>query len=70
MQESYCPPDALTFEILIYYSYRLGKLDFAVKFLDQMVSRGLEPRLTTHTAFIKGYFHFGHFDEAYKYVVD
>lgn len=70
MQESDCAPDALTIEILIFYSYRLGKLDLAVKFLDQMVSRGLEPRLATHAAFIKGYFHPGLYEESYKYVVD
>ncbi|KAI3885647.1 hypothetical protein MKW92_001902 [Papaver armeniacum] len=35
-----------------------------------MISGGLEPRLTTHAAFIKGYFNSNRFQEAYKYVVD
>jgi pentatricopeptide repeat protein len=70
MQERGCLPDALTFEIFIYYSFRLGQFDLASKFLDRMVLNGIEPRLTTHAAFIKGYFNSLRYEEAYKYVVD
>ncbi|KAF8387985.1 hypothetical protein HHK36_026651 [Tetracentron sinense] len=70
MQEQGYLPDAVTFEILIYYSCRLGRSDFATKFLNQMMSSGLEPRLTTHAAFIKGYFNSKQYQEAHKYVVD
>ncbi|GFY95254.1 hypothetical protein Acr_10g0006390 [Actinidia rufa] len=69
MKEKGCPPDALTFEIFIYYSCRLGKLDAAAQFFDQMVSRGLEPQLTTHAAFVRGYFYSRQYEEAYNYVV-
>lgn len=70
MQKKGCPPDAITFEIFIYYSTRLGKLDFALEFLDQMVARSIEPRLTTHAAFIRGYLDSEQNEEAYNYVVD
>ncbi|GMP79054.1 hypothetical protein CsSME_00034745 [Camellia sinensis var. sinensis] len=70
MKKKGCPPDAITFEILIYFSCRLGQLDAAIQFFDQMVSMGLEPRLTTHAAFIKGFFHSRQYDKAYNYVVD
>ncbi|KAL5559859.1 hypothetical protein UlMin_036070 [Ulmus minor] len=63
-------PDELTFEILIVYSCKFGRFEFALDFLDKMVSWGLEPRLTTHAAFIKGYFNLNRFEEAHKYVVD
>ncbi|XP_030935130.1 pentatricopeptide repeat-containing protein At1g55630-like isoform X1 [Quercus lobata] len=63
-------PDALTFEIFICYSFRLGKPDLASQFLDRMVSNGVEPRHSTHAAFIKGYFSLLKYEEAYKYVVD
>lgn len=70
MQEKDCLPDALTFEIFIFYLCRLGKFDLASKFLDKMVSQGLEPRHSTHAALIKGYFNSHQYEEAYKYVVD
>lgn len=70
MQDSDCLPDPLTFEIFIYYWCRLGNFDYASEFLDKMISNGLEPRPTTHAAFIKGYFDLMRYEEACKYVVD
>lgn len=70
MPERDCLPDALTFEIFICYWCRLGKFDLASEFLDRMVSNGLEPRSSTHAAFIKGYFNSMRYEEAYKYVVE
>ncbi|KAG6719536.1 hypothetical protein I3842_03G010300 [Carya illinoinensis] len=70
MQERNCLPNPLTFEILIYHLCRLGKFDLVHEFLDRMISNGLEPRLTTDAAFIKGYFNSLRYEEAHKYVVD
>ncbi|GMH14115.1 hypothetical protein Nepgr_015956 [Nepenthes gracilis] len=69
MVERGCSPNALTFEVLIYCSCGLGNLDNAIGFYDQMVSRGIEPRLSTHAAFIKGYFYSQQYEAAYNYVV-
>ncbi|XVE60714.1 hypothetical protein DITRI_Ditri05aG0150400 [Diplodiscus trichospermus] len=69
MLESVCPPDALTFEIFICYLCRLGKLDVAFEWLDKLESRGIEPRPTTHAAFIKGYFKLQQHQEAHRYVI-
>ncbi|KAE8022281.1 hypothetical protein FH972_008093 [Carpinus fangiana] len=70
MQERDCLPDALTFEIFICYWCRLGKFDLASECLDRMVSNGLEPRFSTHAAFVKGYFNSMRYEEAYKYVAE
>ncbi|XAR54648.1 hypothetical protein NMG60_11029880 [Bertholletia excelsa] len=70
MKEKGCRPDALTFEIFIYFSIRIGKLDNAVQFLDEMTSMGLVPRLSTHAAFIKGFFNSNLYEEAYNYAAD
>ncbi|KAJ8632795.1 hypothetical protein MRB53_026131 [Persea americana] len=48
--------DSVTFEIVIVHACRLGSMDFAIEFLYHKMSVGLAPRLTTHAAFIKGYF--------------
>lgn len=69
MQEQNCPPDNLIFEILICQSCKLCQFDDAVKLLDAMVSRGLEPRLTTHATMVKAYFDSKRYEEAYNYVV-
>ena len=69
MQEKGCSPNELTFEILIYFSCQQRKLDFASQLLDRMLSRGLQPRLSTHAAFIKGYFYSGQYEAAYKYMI-
>ncbi|RWR88729.1 pentatricopeptide repeat-containing-like protein [Cinnamomum micranthum f. kanehirae] len=63
-------PDSVTFEIVIVHACRLGSMDFAIEFLYHMMSVGLEPRITTHAAFIKGYFWSGQVGDAHKYVVD
>lgn len=70
MQEENCPPDDLTFEILVCQSCKLCNFDYAIKLLDGMVSRGLEPRLTTHATMVKAYFDSKRYEEAYNYVVD
>ncbi|XP_043701335.1 pentatricopeptide repeat-containing protein At3g14580, mitochondrial-like [Telopea speciosissima] len=70
MEESGYIRDAVTFEVLVFHACRLQRLDFAMEFLNQMMSCGLEPRLHTHAAFIKGYFGAERFQEAHKYVVD
>ncbi|XP_042498582.1 pentatricopeptide repeat-containing protein At3g14580, mitochondrial-like [Macadamia integrifolia] len=70
MEESGYIRDPVTFEVLVYHACRLQRLDFAIEFLNQMMLCGLEPRLTTHAAFIKGYFNDERFQEAHRYVVD
>ncbi|CAK7327855.1 unnamed protein product [Dovyalis caffra] len=70
MQYKDCPPDALTFEIFIYHCCNNSKTDIARDYFDEMVARGLEPRLSTHAAFIKGFFNSEQYEEAYKYVAD
>ncbi|GAV70469.1 PPR domain-containing protein/PPR_2 domain-containing protein [Cephalotus follicularis] len=62
-------PNAITFEILIYGMLRHSNLDIACEFLDRMTSFGIEPRLTTHAAFIRNYFAAQKYEEAYNYVV-
>ena len=63
-------PDYVTFEIVIIHACRLGSMDFAIEFLYHMMSVGLEPQITTHAAFIKGYFWSGQVGNVHKYVVD
>ncbi|KAJ6696898.1 hypothetical protein OIU85_003274 [Salix viminalis] len=46
------------------------KIEIACHYFDEMVARDLEPRLSTHAAFIKGFFYSEQYEEAYKYVVD
>ncbi|KAH7524856.1 hypothetical protein FEM48_Zijuj06G0163500 [Ziziphus jujuba var. spinosa] len=70
MEEKNCPPDELTFEILICHSCKLGEFVYAKELLDGMVSRGLEPRVSTHVALVKAYFDMQRYEEAYNYVVD
>lgn len=62
------PPTAITFEIFICFLCRIGKLDIASQFYSQMMSRGLEVRITTHAAFLEGYFKAGKYEEAHRYV--
>lgn len=69
MLDKDCPPDALTYEILIYNSCTDGNISTAFKFLDEMVARGLDPRHSTHAAFIKGLFNAQQYEKAYGYVV-
>ncbi|KAE8679702.1 PfkB-like carbohydrate kinase family protein [Hibiscus syriacus] len=69
MLQSGCPPDALTFEIFICHFCSHGKLDTAFEWLDKMESDDIEPRQTTHAAFIKGYFKLQQYQEAHQYVV-
>lgn len=68
IQEMDCSPDEITFEILISHSCKLGQFDFALELLDKMMLWGLIPRLTTHAAFVKGYFKLHRYEEARKYV--
>ncbi|CAN6290884.1 unnamed protein product [Urochloa humidicola] len=63
-------PDSLTYEILTYHACKAGKMDSAVQILDQMFSANVTPRITMHSAFIKGYFNAGRIEDAYKYVND
>ncbi|CAL4920448.1 unnamed protein product [Urochloa decumbens] len=63
-------PDSLTYEILTYHACKAGKMDSAMQILEQMFSANITPRITIHTAFIKGYFNAGRIEDAYKYVND
>ncbi|XP_062209651.1 pentatricopeptide repeat-containing protein At3g53700, chloroplastic-like [Phragmites australis] len=63
-------PNSLTYEILTYHACKAGKMDSAMQILDQMFSANLTPRITIHTAFIKGYFYAGRIEDACKYVSD
>uniref|UniRef100_A0A453J6S7 Pentacotripeptide-repeat region of PRORP domain-containing protein n=2 Tax=Aegilops tauschii subsp. strangulata TaxID=200361 RepID=A0A453J6S7_AEGTS len=61
-------PNSLTYEILTYHACKAGKMDSARQILDQLFSENLTPRITIHTAFIKGYFYAGRIDDACDYV--
>ncbi|CAD6209280.1 unnamed protein product [Miscanthus lutarioriparius] len=63
-------PNSLTYEILTYHACKAGKMDSAMQILDQMFSENLTPRITIHSAFIKGYFYAGRIEDACKYVSD
>ncbi|KAF4362161.1 hypothetical protein G4B88_029244 [Cannabis sativa] len=65
-----CSPNELTFDIIISHLCKVGQFDFAIELLDNMMLRGLKPRLTTHAVFVKGYFKLRKYEEAHKYVVD
>lgn len=70
MQEKGCPYDAITLEIFVCYLCKIGKFNCAIEFIDRMVLRGVEPRYTTDAILIKGYFNYGKFQDAYRYVVE
>jgi pentatricopeptide repeat protein len=61
-------PNSLTYEILAYHACKAGKMDSARQILDQMFSEKLTPRITIHTAFIKGYFRAGRTEDVCRYV--
>ncbi|KAF7062411.1 hypothetical protein CFC21_069019 [Triticum aestivum] len=61
-------PNSLTYEILTYHACKAGKMDSARQILDQLFSENLTPRITIHTAFIKGYFYTGRIEDACDYV--
>ncbi|KAM0831455.1 hypothetical protein ACQ4PT_065528 [Festuca glaucescens] len=61
-------PNSLTYEILAYHACKAGKMDSARQILDQMFLEKLTPRITIHTAFIKGYFYTGRMEDACEYV--
>ncbi|KAL6589820.1 hypothetical protein ACP70R_050212 [Stipagrostis hirtigluma subsp. patula] len=63
-------PNSLTYEILAYHACKAGRMDSAMQILDQMFLANLTPRITMHTAFIKGYFYTGRIEDAMKYVSD
>ena len=69
IEEMDCSPDGLTFELLISHLCKLGKFDFALELLDKMRLWGVEPRLTAHAIFVKGYFKLRRYEEAHNYVV-
>ncbi|EEC74404.1 hypothetical protein OsI_09760 [Oryza sativa Indica Group] len=61
-------PNSLTYEILAYHACKAGRMDSAMRILDQMFLEKLTPRITIHTAFIKGYLYAGRIDDACRYV--
>ncbi|KAG2543948.1 hypothetical protein PVAP13_9NG779100 [Panicum virgatum] len=63
-------PNSLTYEILTYHACKAGKMDSAMRVLDQMFLTNLTPRITIHSAFIKGYFYSGRIEDAHRYVND
>ena len=63
-------PNSLTYEILTYHACKAGKMDSAMRILDQMFLAILTPRITIHSAFIKGYFYSGRIEDAHRYVND
>jgi pentatricopeptide repeat protein len=63
-------PNPLTYEILAYHACKAGKMNSAMRILDEMFLANLTPRITMHTAFIKGYFYAGRIEDACKYVSD
>ncbi|CAA7405699.1 unnamed protein product [Spirodela intermedia] len=68
MEDAGYAPDPLTFEVAIVHACRVNRIDFAGELLARMLSEGVPPRLSTHAAFIKGYFWCGRAEEARKYV--
>ncbi|RLN41623.1 pentatricopeptide repeat-containing protein [Panicum miliaceum] len=63
-------PNSLTYEIRTYHACKAGKMDSAIRILDQMFLANLTPRITIHSAFIKGYFYAGRIEDANRYVND
>ncbi|PAN51911.1 hypothetical protein PAHAL_9G629200 [Panicum hallii] len=63
-------PNSLTYEILTHHACKAGKMDSAMRILDQMLLANLTPRITIHSAFIKGYFYAGRIDDAHRYISD
>ncbi|KAL3537595.1 hypothetical protein ACH5RR_000961 [Cinchona calisaya] len=63
-------PDAITFEILIHNACIHVNVDLAKQLLDKMAESSLEPRLTTHAAFLKAFFRAERYEEAHTYVTD
>uniref|UniRef100_A0A0E0K809 Pentacotripeptide-repeat region of PRORP domain-containing protein n=1 Tax=Oryza punctata TaxID=4537 RepID=A0A0E0K809_ORYPU len=61
-------PNSLTYEILAYHACKAGRMDSAMWILDQMFLEKLTPRITIHTAFIKGYLYAGRIEDASRYV--
>uniref|UniRef100_A0A0D9VNS6 Pentacotripeptide-repeat region of PRORP domain-containing protein n=1 Tax=Leersia perrieri TaxID=77586 RepID=A0A0D9VNS6_9ORYZ len=61
-------PNSLTYEILAYHVCKAGRMDSAMRILDQMFLEKLTPRITIHTAFIKGYLYTGRVEDACRYV--
>ncbi|KAG8061675.1 hypothetical protein GUJ93_ZPchr0003g16845 [Zizania palustris] len=61
-------PNSLTYEILAYHACKAGRMDSAMRIVDQMFLEKLTPRITIHTAFIKGYLHAGRIEDACRYV--
>ncbi|KAI4332423.1 hypothetical protein L6164_017332 [Bauhinia variegata] len=70
MEKDNVLPDALTFEIIITSFCKRGQLDLVPEFLDKMILKGIEPRLSTHAMIIKAYFGLKSHEEAHKYVID
>lgn len=70
MKENDIPLDAITYEILINTACSLGNMDGVHQLLHQMVTRGLQPRLSTHAFVIKNLFAAEKYEAAHKYVVD
>ncbi|XP_021726893.1 pentatricopeptide repeat-containing protein At3g53700, chloroplastic-like [Chenopodium quinoa] len=64
-----CSPNLISFEILIHFACRYGRSDQAVMFYDLMVSSNVKPYLSTHYAFIRGYFRSQQFEKAHRYVI-
>lgn len=68
MEDAGYAPDPLTFEVAIVHACRANRIDLAGEILARMLEDGVPPRLSTHAAFIKGYFWSGRAEEARKYV--
>ncbi|KAK4355751.1 hypothetical protein RND71_024722 [Anisodus tanguticus] len=62
--------DAITFETLVYHSSSRGQVDIASEFLNLMVNVNVEPRSSTHAAFLKMLLEAGEREKANKYVID
>ncbi|XP_019243333.1 PREDICTED: pentatricopeptide repeat-containing protein At3g60050-like [Nicotiana attenuata] len=62
--------DAITYETLVYHSSSRGRVDIASEFLKLMVNENVEPRSTTHAAYLKVFLEAGEREKAYKYVID
>ncbi|XP_038977874.1 pentatricopeptide repeat-containing protein At1g71060, mitochondrial-like [Phoenix dactylifera] len=66
MEELGYLPDTVTFDMVIIHACKANRMDFAVEFLNQILSEGIKPRMAMHAAFIKGYFWSGRVEDAYK----
>ncbi|KAK7316206.1 hypothetical protein VNO77_35043 [Canavalia gladiata] len=69
MEKDYGLADVRTFDILVNFLCKCHQFGLALKLLDKMSLKGIEPSILTHAAIIKCYFESGKHEEAHEYVI-